>query len=102
MELLPAQDGVVPFFKEEEGKLIQGTLQDCTPIADDAKEMNRVLGKSNKGDLRLAATLPMVAVETYCNINGITFAEFMGDRVHIRRMCNDPALRDFRVWEGRL
>jgi hypothetical protein len=101
MELLPSIDGVTPFMAQEDGKLIQGTLQDCTAIAQDAKE-RQAIGMHGSHDMKHAARLPVVAVETYCNVNGISFEDFMKDPAHIKRVCNDPALAAFRVWPGRL
>lgn len=99
MDFLANIDGVRPYIAHEDGKLIQGTLQDCTPFAEAAKERHRS-GDHGSKDFKLAAQFAPVLVEVYCNTNGIDFAEFMGNPVHIQRMCNDPALKDFRVWPG--
>ena len=85
----------------QDGNLITGTVQDCTPIAELAKALHRE-GFHGSSEFRHAAKLPDVAVDAYCNNNGITFQEFMNDPKHIRAMCNDPTLKDFRIWPGRL
>jgi phosphosulfolactate phosphohydrolase-like enzyme len=85
----------------EDGNLITGTVQDCTAIAERAKAMHNA-GHVGSSEMRLAATLPDVMVEHYCNTKGITFAEFMRDKAHIRYMLNDPALAHFRVWKGKV
>lgn len=85
----------------QDGNLITGTVQDCTPIVQEATR-KRNEGEHGSSDMRHAASFPAVVVEKYCNDSGITFAEFMEDRAHIRRMLNDPALSYFRIWEGRL
>ena len=52
--------------------------------------------------LSIAKPVPMVAIESYCNVNGITLQEWFNDRKHVRAMLNDPDLRDFRIWPGRV
>jgi hypothetical protein len=59
-------------------------------------------GLHGSSDMKLAASLPMVLVERYCNDNGITFHEFCQGQDHIRRMLNDPSLKAFRVWPGKV
>lgn len=53
-------------------------------------------------DFRLMASLPPVLIEHYCNVNQITFREFMHNPEHVKRMVNDPALADFRIAPGRM
>jgi hypothetical protein len=101
VKIIGDQDGVQAFVAVEDDKEVHGTLQDCTPIAEHAKA-RQALGDYGSKDMRLAASLPAVAVETYMNLNGIDLAEFLQNPVHVRRMCNDPALRDFRIWPGRV
>ena len=36
-------------------------------------------------------------IEKYLNDTGITFAEWMKNPVHVRRMLRDPALAHFRI-----
>jgi hypothetical protein len=86
---------------EEDGKTIFERVQDCTPIAEKTKALHNE-GYHGSSDMRLAASLPMVLVERYCNDNGITFHEFCAGQEHIKRMLNDPALSHFRVWPGRV
>lgn len=81
-----------------DGLMVVKRSQDCTVIADHCKALNNET--EQRGDVRLAARLPEVVVERYCNENGITFGEFVGNPEHIRRVCNDPALAAFRVWPG--
>jgi hypothetical protein len=85
----------------EEGKLITGTVQDCTPYLERAQKMRTEGGHSSK-ELKHAASFPFVVVEQYCNNNGITFAEWMKDGIHAKRMMSDPSLSYFRIWEGKI
>jgi hypothetical protein len=86
---------------EEDGKTIFERVQDCDPIAERAKALHNE-GLHGSSEMKLAASLPMVLVERYCNDNGITFREFLNGQEHIKRMCNDPSLSHFRIWPGRL
>lgn len=85
----------------EEGNVIVERVQDCTPIAEMCKR-DQNEGRHGSNEMRLAARIPNVIVEKYCNDNKISFREFMGNREHIRRMLNDSSLAAFRVWPGRV
>lgn len=85
----------------QDDRLVIGRTQDCTPIAERAKAMHNE-GLHGSGEMKLAATIPSVMVEKYCNEKNISFAEFMAEPVHIKRMCNDPDNKMFRVWPGRV
>jgi hypothetical protein len=43
-----------------------------------------------------------VIVESYMARHGITFTEFCESPEHIKAMVNDPALKAFRIWQGRV
>jgi hypothetical protein len=79
--------------------LVTGTVQDCTPIAEYAKARQNA-GMVGSSEMRHAASLPLAIVETYCNVNGLTLDQWLGDPIHAKRMLNDPALADFRIWRG--
>lgn len=85
----------------EDGALISETVQDCTPIAERAKELHNI-GYAGHSDMKLAASIPFVMVEKYLNDNRITFQEFCNDSAHQKRLITDPALKHFRVWNGAL
>lgn len=101
MDFLADVDGVKPYVAHEDGKLIQGTVQDCTPILERAQEMHNT-GQHGTSEMRLAATLPAAIVETYMNLHGIDLGEFLRNPIHAKRMCADPDLKGFRVWGGRV
>lgn len=92
---------VQSYIAHEDGMTITGTVQDMTPYAEQAKKLSNE-GQHGSKDMRHAASLPFAAVETYCNVNGITFQEWMNNPVHMKRMVNDPALADFRIWKGQM
>ena len=93
--------GVQTYATLEDGNLITGIKQDCAPIREDAIARHNA-GFHGSSDVKHAARLPVEAVEKYLIVNGITFDEFMKNPMHIRAMCNDPDLRDFRIWPGKL
>ena len=84
-----------------DGALVSSVTQDCTPIAEYTKARHRE-GHHGSGDMRLAASIPLVFVEKYLIDAGITFQEFAVSPVHKRRLLSDPALADFRVWKGQV
>lgn len=59
-------------------------------------------GHHGTKDFKLMASFPPVLIEHYCNINQISFREFMHNPEHVKRMVNDPELKDFRIAPGRM
>lgn len=94
-------DGLQTVIAVEDGNLHAGSVQDCTAIAEYTKARHNE-GQHGRQDMRLAASLPFVMVEKYCNDHHLTLNEFMRDKTHVRAMLNDPALAHFRVWPGRV
>lgn len=90
---------VESYIAEEDGKVITGTVQDMTPYAERAKAMSNE-GLHGSKDLRHLASLPFAAIETYCNVNGISYQEWSTNPAHIKRMLQDPSLSDFRIHKG--
>lgn len=85
----------------QEGGMVIGRSQDCTPIAEYAKRRH-IEGQHGNKEMKFAASIPYVICEKYCNDNGIEFSEFMGNPAHMRAVLNDPALAHFRIWPGRI
>lgn len=94
-------DGVQTTVALQDGALVTGTTQDCTPYAKRAQAMQRE-GLHGSSDMRLAASVPFVLIERYCNQSGIALGDFMSSAEHKRRLLNDPALAHFRIWPGRI
>lgn len=84
-----------------EGGITFERIQDCNAIAERCKARQNT-GDTGTNELKLAASLPLVMVEKYCNDKSISFNEFLGNREHIKIMLNDPALAHFRIWNGRI
>jgi hypothetical protein len=85
----------------ENGDVIWQRTQDCSSIAAETRRLS-LEGVHGSSEMRHAARLPMVLVEAYMNDKGITFQEFMGNKSHVKTMLSDPALADFRIWEGKV
>lgn len=85
----------------KDGNVTFERIQDCEPFLEYAKAMHNE-GHHGSSDLRYAAHIPDVIIEKYCNDNNLTFHEFINNRDHIKRICNDPSLSGFRIWKGRL
>lgn len=84
-----------------DGQAFIRRTQDCTPIAERAQAMHRE-GHHGTAEVKLAASIPNILIEQYCQDNGITYREWLVNPAHIRRMLADPALAHFRIWPGRI
>lgn len=93
--------GVSTTVALEDGNLITGTTQACDPYLDHAAHLRRE-GAFGSADMRLAASVPMVVVEKYCNDRGISFHEFSASETHKAALLNSPDYSHFRVWGGRV
>ncbi len=98
---ISAAPGVVTTVALQDGALVTGTTQDCTPYAERAQAMHNA-GHTGSSDMRLAASIPMVLVERYLNDHAITLQELGRSPEHQKRLLNDPALAHFRIWKGRV
>ena len=92
---------VKTYMALEDGNLITGTVQDCTPYVERAQALHRE-GFHGSSEMKHAAEIPFVIIEKYCNDHNITLRDFMRGEEHITRMCNDPSLAAFRIWPGKL
>jgi hypothetical protein len=81
--------------------VVERRSQDVETNLDYAKALHNS-GQHGSSELKHAAHFPHALVEKYIAANGINMHEFMVNPTHIRRMLNDPALGDFRIWKGRV
>ena len=88
-------------FVNQDDKVIVQSFQDTTQILDNVKES---VEQCNTGshEMKHAATIPMVIIESYINRTGITFTEFMRNKEHIKTLLNDKSLEGFRIWKGKV
>lgn len=87
--------GVTRAHAQDELLIIE-RVQDVEPALEHVKRLQSH-GINGSKEMRHRAHFPAVIVEAYCNRAGITFAEFMRDPAHARRMVNDRDLSGFRV-----
>lgn len=85
----------------QDGHIVQGIAQDCSPIVEHTKALHSI-GDGNGKELKFAASIPLLFIEKYLADNNITMYEFSGNADHKKRLLNDPALAHFRVWKGRI
>lgn len=57
-------------------------------------------GQHGTPDLRALMECPGTLIETWCQQQGVEFAEFARSQELKRRFINDPANRDWRIWGG--
>jgi len=81
--------------------LIERRSQDVEPVLEQAKQL-RSNGQVGSSEMRHAARLPLIEIEKYLALTGITMHEFMTDPVHVKAMLNNPDLSQFRIWTGRI
>jgi len=84
-----------------DGAMTVERFQDCTPIVEHTKALNRE-GFHGSSEMKHAAKIPYIIIERYCNDHNILFSEFMQNKEHMKRVLNDPALAAFRIWPGRV
>ena len=92
---------VVTTVALEDGALVSGTTQDCTPYAERAKALHNS-GYTGSSEMKLAASVPFVMVEAYLNRNNLQMSDFIRSSDHQKRFLNDPSLAHFRMWKGRI
>ena len=85
----------------QDGNLVVGRSQDCTAIVEMAHQQ-RVAGNVGSSDMKFAGRIPDVEVEKYCNTYGVSYAEFIGNPVHVKAWLNNPDNKHYRIWEGRV
>lgn len=83
----------------EDGLLQVRNVQDVEPILNACKDYAE---RSQSKDMKLAARLPLVIIEQYCALKNITFQEWQRNKEHVRAVLNDPDLKAFRIWPGRV
>lgn len=99
MQVFQGVGNTLTYLAMEDGALISGTIQDCTPIAENVAAL-RAAGHVGTGDIRHAGRIPFAMIEKYCHINHIEYRDFCINKDHWQRLLNDPHLSKFRVWQG--
>jgi hypothetical protein len=52
--------------------------------------------------MRNYGVIPNIFVQMYMNVNNVSYGDFSRNPEHSKRLLNDPALRDFRIYPGRV
>lgn len=84
----------------DEGAVIT-RQQYVADIVDDCKARHNQ-GAHGSSDFKHVARVPAIVVEHYCNVNKIKLGEFARNPEHWRRLLNDPAFSDLRIWPGKI
>ena len=100
--------GIVEATEADESadRIILHRMQDCEPILELNKERQAAYDHFQKDSVlgKLAATVPNLVVEQWCQLKGVSYAMMMsreGDALW-KRFLNDAENSGFRVWPGRL
>jgi hypothetical protein len=88
-------------FLRDGDNIVEHRTQDVEPYLEHNKAL-RSAGIVGSGEMRHAAKIPFVVIETYLATHGITLHEFHANPEHVKRMLNDPALAGYRIWGGRV
>lgn len=86
---------------DNDGLITVSKTHDISDVINTTRELHNS-GFHGGKDVKLAASIPLIVVESYCTRNGITFNEFMNNPAHQKNILNDPSLKAFRVWPGRV
>lgn len=73
--------------------------QKVSDIVDHCKARHNE-GFHGDKDFKFVGMIPELVVEDYCTKQGIPFSEFFRNPEHTKRLMNDPAYSDLRVWKG--
>lgn len=92
----------ITHYDEANDRLTIERVQDVEPYLDQAKAEAEASKSVKSGDFKKAGIIPLVALEAWMRLKGVTFADFMRDRSICKRLLNDPDLSKFRVWKGRV
>lgn len=95
--------GIDTKFHTENGNIIIERTRDVQATLDRAARFREEgKGISKSGELYHVAHIDKMVIEKYCHDIGITFHEFCVNDDHITKILNDPAYKNFRVWNGRV
>lgn len=87
------------FADEENGRIVIAQHQNVGAIVNDCKARSSE-GMHENGMGKHVARIPQIVIEHYLNVHGVTMRDFMRDDTHIKRLVNDPAFSDLRIWQG--
>lgn len=71
------------------------------PVVDVCKELHHA-GLHGTKDRKHVASVPVIVIEHFCKVRGITLSTFMRDQHLKRQFLDSPEFADFRIWPGRM
>ncbi|OMG85396.1 hypothetical protein [Achromobacter xylosoxidans] len=100
--LLSASRGTQTIFHKADGRIGLQTVADVEKIVDFAHSL-AASGQTHaaNGD-RHVAEIPIVALNAWAQMRGVTYDAVMQDSRLLREFLNDPANAAFRVHGGRV
>lgn len=72
---------------------LDAVTRECARIREETK---------STGDVTRVASVPFEMVQKFCDLNGITYSQFMGSNAYDRQFLNSEEVKAFRTWQGRL
>lgn len=91
---------VTDYF-EADGKFHIVRKQDVTSVLEACKARHNA-GEFGHKETRHLAMIPESVVEKYCATRRVPFKEFVRNPAHMKNILNDPDLRSFRIYPGRV
>jgi hypothetical protein len=91
----------VSSYFEADGKLHIVRKQDVTDVLEACKARHNQ-GVHGHKETRHLAMIPESVVEKYCETRQVSLREFIRDKNHMKAILNDPDLRNFRIYPGRV
>ena len=95
------QGRTVSRYFEADGKIHIVRQQDVTAVLESCKARHNA-GNFGHKETRHLAQIPESVVEKYCETRRVSFKEFVKNPAHMKVILNDPDLRNFRIYPGRV
>lgn len=87
----------------DDDNLVIKTYADLDEMDAVTRECARIREQTKStGDVTRVASVPQELVVRFCDMKGITFADFMRHGEFDREFLNSPEVQAFRTWQGRL
>lgn len=95
--------GFIDYENEHEGTLYHAVDKaDLDTLAEHCKALQSVgATKNTQGDWHVMSA-DAFTIQKWCDMRGITWAQFFQDKSHAERFINDPDNAAFRVHTGRI
>lgn len=88
-------DGKDILIHEERADYVKAVADYCANL--------RAIGATGSKDMKTAASVPGWVILQWCNLRGVTWADFFADGSKLPdKFLEDPDNRAFRIWEGRI